>query len=207
MTREDDTEEVRRHWEGVYRETPLQELPWEEGQPSAELVELIESGIVEKGAALDICCGSGNNAIYLAKQGFSCHGIDISPTAISYARKKANGEGVSCQLISGNAAQLSYADNSFTLVFDRGCFHSMSPQERQAYIRGVHRVLRPGGKYQLLCFSSRSHRDYQPPYSFSPRDIKHYFSALFYIRHIKEFSHQAEGARYCFLSVLMEKKS
>lgn len=206
MARENDTEEVRRHWDGVYRETPLQELPWEEGQPSAELVDLIESGVVEKGPALDICCGSGNNAIYLAKQGFSCHGIDISPTAIRYAQQKAKDEGVSCQLIPGNAIQLPYADNSFTLVFDRGCFHSMSPQERQAYVRGVHRVLRHEGKYQLLCFSSRSHRDYQPPYSFSPRDLKRYFSTLFHIRHIKEFSLPVEGTRHYFLSVLMEKK-
>ncbi len=199
------TEEIRRQWDSIYRERSLDELPWEEGKPSAVLVALIESGVVEKGAALDICCGSGENAIYLARHGFSCHGIDISPTAIGYARNKAAREAVSCQLVPGNAIQLPYPDNHFTLVFDRGCFHSISPKGRKAYIRGVHRVLKIEGKYQLLCFSSKDHPSRQPPYSFSPEDIKRYFSRLFKISYIKELSHKVRGGRSFHLSVLMEK--
>lgn len=198
-------DESRRHWERVYRETPLPQLPWEEDKPAAELVKLIESGVVEKGATLDICCGSGSNAIYLAQQGYASYGIDISPTAIGYARKKAVRAGVSCQLVSGDATRLPYPDGGFSLVFDRGCFHVASPDERQAFIRGVHRVLKSGGKYQLICFSSRDHRVSQAPYHFSPEDIRHYFSPLFKIHHIKELSHRAEGGKHYFLSVLMEK--
>ena len=141
MMNEDKTEQAQ-HWESVYRQTPLAELPWEEGKPSAELVKLVESGAVEKGPALDICCGSGNNAIYLAQQGFTCYGIDISPTAVSYARKKATKEGATCSLTAGNALDLPYPDNTFTLVFDRGCFHSQAPEPRERFIKGVYRVLK-----------------------------------------------------------------
>jgi len=183
----------------------LEELPWEEGKPSAELVALIESGIVEKGAALDICCGSGENAVYLAKQGFSCYGIDISATAINYAREKAAREAISCQLVPGNAIKLPYPDNNFTLVFDRGCFHSIPPRDRKTFIKGVHRVLKPTGKYLLLCFSSKDHRSYQAPYSFSPKDIQRYFSSLFQIHYIKKLSREVRGAKHYLLSILMEK--
>lgn len=199
-----NTDDTRQRWEGIYQGSPLEELPWEEGQPAAELMALIESGVVEQGAVLDICCGSGNNAIYLAKQGFTCHGIDISPTAIKYAGQKASKEGVSCKLVTGNVLQLPYPDNTFTLVFDRGCFHSIQPQDRQAFVQGVYRVLKPSGKYQLICFSTKDHT-YGPPYAFSPKDIWRYFLSFFKIHHIKELSHVRNHSRSYFLSVLMEK--
>ena len=198
------SESISQRWEDIYQGTSLKDLPWEEGKPSAQLVELIESGTVEKGAALDVCCGSGNNAIYLASRGFFCYGIDISPTAIGYAREKAAAEGKKCDLTTGNALQLPYMDDTFTLVFDRGCFHSMQPRERRVYAHSIFRVLKPSGNYLLQCFSSKDHA-YGPPYGFSPEEIELYFAGLFDIVHIKEFSAGKNGAESHFLTVLMEK--
>jgi len=196
--------DTERRWEDIYRGSPLEELPWEEGRPAAELVTLIESGLVEKGAALEICCGSGNNAVYLAKQGFTIHGIDISPTAISHARKKATEEGVKCELVTGNTLQLPYPDSTFTLVFDRGCFHSIAPHDRQTFVKSVYRVLKPTGKYQLICFSSRDHRS-GPPYTFSPKDLRRNFLPFFKILYIKELCKIMNTSKSYFLSALMEK--
>ena len=195
------------HWNRIYRKIPPEALPWEEDRPSAELVAPIGSGVVEKGAVLDICCGTANNAIYLAQHDYTCYGIDISPAAIDYARAKVAREGASCQLSAGNALELPYPDNTFTLVFDRGCFRSMAPRYRKAFIHGVHRVLKPRGKYQLLWFSSKDHPSLGIPYSFSPDDIKRYFSKLFEIRYTWEIFRQVHGERHYFLSVLMEKPS
>jgi ubiquinone/menaquinone biosynthesis C-methylase UbiE len=201
----DRTEQTRKRWESIYQGSPPGELPWEEGRPSPELVELIESGVVEKGAALDICCGSGNNAVYLVQQGFSCYGIDISPSAIGYAQEKASKAGVKCELVPGNVLHLPYPDGFFTLVFDRGCFHSIASSDRENYIRGVHRVLQTGGKYQLQCFSSRGGRHTGVPYSFTRQEIRRYFSPLFKIHHIRELVRDLYGVKHYFLSALMEK--
>ena len=192
-------------WDRVYRENLLEELPWEEQKPSSELVALIESGVVENGSVLDICCGSANNAVYLARLGYTCYGIDISAVAIKYARAKVRKEGVACNLTTGNVIKLPYADNMFTLVFDRGCFHSLPPDERDTFIRGVYRVLKTGGKYQLICFSSRDHRSISTPYSFSTKDIESYFTPFFKILHIKELSSEKKEIAHYFLSALMEK--
>jgi ubiquinone/menaquinone biosynthesis C-methylase UbiE len=202
-----DGEKIQRSWESVYKKGPLEQLPWEEGRPSAELVGLIQSGIIERGAVLEVCCGSGTNAIYLAKHGFTSYGIDISPTAIAYAQDKAAQEAVNCNLIQGDATRLPYPDNAFTLVFDRGCFHSIQTRKRKSFIGGIHRVLIPGGKYQLLCFSSKDHLSLGAPYSFSPKDIRRYFSPKFKIHHIKELATGRNGVKHYFLSVLMEKTS
>ena len=202
-----ETEDIKRRWDRIYQKIPLESIPWEEGKPSPQLVELIQSGLVEKGPVLDICSGSGNNAVYLAEQGFTCFGIDISPTAISYARRKAAEASVTCELTAGNAITLPYPDESFTLVFDRGCFHSISPGKRKTFIRGIHRVLKQGGKYQLICFSSKDHPAYGVPYSFSPKEIRELFSPLFVIHYIRELPTGTHGFRDYFLSVLMEKQS
>lgn len=202
----DKSSQIQQRWESVYRERPLKELPWEEDRPSAELVALIESGFVEKGNALDICCGSANNAIYLAQKGFKSFAIDISPTAISYAREKASRGKVGCELATGNARQLPYHDESFTLIFDRGCFHSFAPRERKDFIKGVHRVLKPGGKYQLICWSLHGCRSAAgPPYAFSPQDIRRHFSSLFRIHSINEVTRDTGNNKRYLLSVLMEK--
>jgi ubiquinone/menaquinone biosynthesis C-methylase UbiE len=205
MVEANKTEETRRHWEQIYQDRPLWEVPWEEGQPSAELVALINSGVVEKGAALDICCGSGNNAIFLAQQGFTCYGIDISSTAVDYARERAARENVTCQLSPGNVLALPYEEDSFTLVFDRGCWHTISPDDRETFIGGIYRVLRMGGKYQLLCFSTKDHPSRDIPYSFAPKEIRHSFSPWFKIHRIKEIARREESSPGYFLSALMEK--
>ncbi len=200
-------EEIRERWDSMYRTSAPEELPWDENKPNEELVQLINSGQIEKGAVLDICSGTGNNAIFLAEKGYPCYGIDISPTAVKYAQQKAQNQGVSCDFSQGNASRLDYPEAHFTLVFDRGCFHSISAKNRASFIKGIHRILKSHGKYLLLCFSTKDHPDTGLPHSFSSGDIERIFSKLFKIKQIKEFVHEAKGTRRIFLEVLLEKLS
>jgi len=196
---------ARERWDKIYREVPPEDIPWDEGQPSDILVDLVRQGKVKKGAALDICCGTGHNTLFLAQEGFQVAGIDISPTAVSAARERCQQAGVSCQLEPGNAVRLPYPDNSFDLVFDRGCFHHIPPQEREAFIQGVRRVLKEGGKYQLICFSNK---DQWAPQSFSREQIRELFSPLFLIESLKAVTFRESSSRATrhFYSALMEKK-
>lgn len=198
--------EAKSQWESYYRRCPFKELPWGEGRPSPQMVELIRSGLIEKGTALDMGTGSGDNAIYLAQQGFACYGIDISETAIRRAAEKTGQAGVTCEFTAGNATELPYADNTFNLVFDRGCFHSIPLQKRKAFIEGVHRVLKPGGKYLLICFGKISNRRFESPFLLSSEDIQSLFVPLFEIDYIKEIPDGRHGFGGLFLSVLMEKR-
>lgn len=196
-------ERAASNWEEVYRRMPLKDIPWEEGKPFSELVRLIESGVVDKGPALDICCGSANNAIYLAKHGFDCYGTDISPTAIGYAHDKASLAGVSCELHAGDAVHLTYPDSMFTLVFDRGCFHSIPLADREEFIRGLYRVMKPGGKYLMICFSASDPRAHA--HAFSEKEIRGYFTPLFRVLSLKEIPGSDADKEHLFLSALMEK--
>jgi methylase of polypeptide subunit release factors len=62
------------------------------------IVALVESGRVKPCKAIDLGCGAGNYATYLAGRGFEITGIDNSPTAIRIARENANKKGVKDEL-------------------------------------------------------------------------------------------------------------
>lgn len=201
----EEEQEAKRLWEGHYRQSSTCGIPWGEDRPSAQLVELVESSSGNRGLALDMGTGSGDNAIYLAQHGFGCSGLDISETAVRRARDKAARVGVFCEFTVADATRLPYADNTFALVFDRGCFHSISLQQRGGFVNGVHRVLKPRGKYLLICFGIRSHRRFDSPLLLSSEDIRGLFAPFFKINRIEEIADGRTGVGSHLLCALLEK--
>lgn len=143
-------------WDLVYRRYPREVLPWELGKPREVLVELVDGGILRKGKALDVCCGLGTNAIYLAKKGFQVTAIDISQKAIEYAMKKAEAEKVTIRFMVRNFLELPFEGEEFDFVFDMGCFHHVELEDRDTFIDGIRRVLRVGHLYLMVCFSNKN---------------------------------------------------
>ncbi len=191
-----------KEWNDIYETTPLEKIPWHSEEPAEYLVELVENGMV-KGPVLDICCGAGNNAVYLAKRGFRVYGIDISEKAIELAKERARRENAKCDFIIGDVNNLPYPDKKFNFIFDRGCFHHIPKELKKKFVDGIVRVLRKGGKYQLNCFSEKD------PYfdGLSNEEIKNYFSKDFEIKSIKDIKFKEKnGLNRYFYSVLMVKR-
>lgn len=191
-------------WDRIYRRYPLEALPWELGRPRKVLVELVEKGLIKRGKALDICCGAGTNALYLTKKGFQVTGIDISSKAIEYAKEKARKANARTRFQVQNFLNLPFEDEEFDFVFDMGCFHHVKVKDRSTFIRGIHRVLKKGGSYLMVCFSYRN----GPAWNhFTKEQIIQLFSNHFKIKNIEHIA-SVEGDRYIryFYSVLMEKK-
>ncbi len=191
-------------WDQIYRRYPLEALPWELGRPRKVLVKLVEKGVIKKGKALDICCGAGTNALYLAKKGFKVTGIDISSKAIEYAKEKARKANARIQFQVQDFLKLPFENEMFDFVFDLGCFHHVKVGDRDTFIRGVHRVLKKGGSYLMICFSYRN----GPAWNhFTEEQIMQLFSDRFRIQNLEHIA-SVEGDGYVryFYSVLMEKK-
>ena len=74
---------MARDWDQHYA---AGETPWDTGNPDPELVRLVESGRVPRGRALDVGCGTGTNARYLASKGCEVVGVDVSRVAIEQAK-------------------------------------------------------------------------------------------------------------------------
>lgn len=135
--------------------------PWDTGITPPELVELVEGGVAPPGRALDIGCGTGTNAVYLAQHGFEVVGTDVAWLAIRKARRKAREAGVAATFYASDATKLGapggqLAGEAFDLVLDIGCFHSVASSDRAAYRSMLKRMVRPGGRYLLYAWGPRT---------------------------------------------------
>lgn len=136
-------------WDLMY----LRRAPWDMDAPRPELVDLIECRGLAPGRTIDMGCGTGDNAIYLAGNGFDVVGIDISGRAIAKARRKAATAGAAPRFLEGDVTRLGDFGEPFDLVVDNGCLHSLIDERaRAAYVRGVARLTRAGSHVFLRGF-------------------------------------------------------
>lgn len=110
---------------------------------------------IKGGVALDYCCGNGEVAIAMAKQGASkVYGIDISQVAIDNARELANLEGVGqiCEFAVMDAEHTGFGDSTFDIIHEYGALHHL---DLPAAYCELARILKPGGK--LVCTEALRH--------------------------------------------------
>lgn len=119
------------------------------------LVEIDPDVVSLPKTALDLGCGTGENSIYLAQNGWRVTGIDFAPRALRIARTKAQDGKVSVRFVCADIAQLSAAglETPFTLVGDSGCIHGMNDHDRAVYVRQVNAVTAPGSRLLIVAFT------------------------------------------------------
>lgn len=143
----------REHFVSAYRET----APWDVAGPQPAIVGLEEAGEIGV-SVLDLGCGTGENALYLASRGREAWGLDFAPVAIERAIAKAAERGLAVHFQVGDALKLEELGRDFDTVIDSGLFHTFGDPERPVYVAGLAKVVRPGGRVHILCFS-----DLEPP--------------------------------------------
>jgi 2-polyprenyl-3-methyl-5-hydroxy-6-metoxy-1,4-benzoquinol methylase len=132
--------------------------PWDTKAPKDNVVTWQTQGLVH-GAVLDIGCGLGDNAIYLAKQGFEVTGLDISPTALSTAERRAKDAGVHVTFAVTDSTKLEGFTDAFDTIVDSGMFHCLDDNAKRSYAAAAHRATRPGATLLLSCFSDANPAD------------------------------------------------
>jgi len=147
--------------------------PWDIGRPQATIVRLAEAGEIT-GSVLDVGCGTGENALYLAERGIGENalylaergiqvvGVDAAPVAIERAEAKARDRGIGVEFLVWDAFRLAEFGRIFDTAIDVGLFHSFQDEERPVYAKNLHAVLEPGGRYVMLCWSERNEWGYGP---------------------------------------------
>jgi SAM-dependent methyltransferase len=155
--------------------------PWEDasathGHLIASLLEREESGRQPPfGPLLDLGCGSGYWAVWLARRGWNVVGIDNVPKAVRRARKRAQAAGVDIRFIGGDVTALSVAGvgSGFQFLLDLGCFHGLNDGQRAAMGREVSMVAAPGAT--LLELTWKPARRGPLPRGASPLDLENAF--------------------------------
>ena len=165
MARKGSSSRVRAQWRATYEQTGYQDLPWFDPDPSPQVVSAVSERFLRPGSAvLDVGCGAGSNVLYLARQGYESHGIDLSPGAVSAANERAGKEGLTVDVREGDVLDLRFPAGRFGGAIDNGCFHTLPPRRRRAYALELARVLSPGGALVLSWIGRESTLLRGPPH-------------------------------------------
>jgi SAM-dependent methyltransferase len=134
-------------WDGFYADR-AKPCPFFVDEPDESLVELC--GWLPPGRALELGCGNGRNAAFLARRGWRVDAVDASSTALAWARERCAGLDVRFQQRSIFDADVE--PGAHDLVYDSGMLHHLPPHRRPDHVALVDRALAPGGHLGLVCF-------------------------------------------------------
>ncbi|MHC4160261.1 MAG: class I SAM-dependent methyltransferase [Planctomycetota bacterium] len=205
-------------FDDIYKDMSLDEIPWNLETSPELLAELVDTGKVRPCKAIDLGCGAGNYAVYLAARGFDVTGVDFSPTAIKIAKENAKTKGVKCDFLAADVLdQLGDIDQTWDFAYGWGLLHHIFPDQRQKYVENVYRILNPKGKYLSLCFSQKDtgfegsgkyrKTDIGSVIYFSSEDeLRKLFKPYFQIIDLRTVQISGKFESHIFNYVFMEKK-
>jgi cyclopropane fatty-acyl-phospholipid synthase-like methyltransferase len=202
----------------IYQKIPLDKIPWNSETPPDILVNLVQRGKIRPCKAIDLGCGAGNYAIYLAGQGFDVTGVDSSKTAIQIATENAHKQGIKCRFIVADLiGDLQEVKETFDFAYDWELLHHIFPEDRETYVQHVHSILNPGGSYLSVSFSEtdpqfggsgkyRSTPIGTTLYFSSESELQGLFSPYFVIRNLKTIKVSGKYGPHRAVCVLSQRR-
>ena len=147
-------------WDAIYRRgTP----PWDSGRPSAELVRMVRDGVIQPCSVLELGCGTGADAIFLAQQKFDVTAVEASAIALERARNRAEQEDALLRFVLADVFEFAREAEQFDLVFDGGFYHFIRRTQLDRFLDLLWRVTQPGSLYLTLAGDVRKAAGDGPP--------------------------------------------
>jgi 2-polyprenyl-3-methyl-5-hydroxy-6-metoxy-1,4-benzoquinol methylase len=138
----------REEWDRRYAGS---ELLWT-GKPNRFLIA--EAGDLPPGRALDLACGEGRNAIWLAEQGWQVTGVDFSEVALEKARRLAEARGVDAEWVAADLLEYRPERRGYDLVI--AFYLQVSDPQRRQILRAAGDAVAAGGTLLVVAHDSRN---------------------------------------------------
>lgn len=130
--------------------------------------------LLEGGRALDLACGAGANALFLAEHGYRVDAIDLSEVALGIAQTEGRRRGVSVNWIQAAAASLPLSGPAYDCIV---VFRFLD----RDVLRELPKLLNPGGLLFYESFNIRrleSRPDFNPAYLLNLGELEDWFAGL-----------------------------
>jgi methyl halide transferase len=181
-------------------------IPWDSGKPSEELVRHLDAGKLAGKTVLEIGCGTGTNAIEMARRGFNVTAVDYVEQAIDAARAKANSAKVNIDFRVADVLKTDLG-GPYDILFDRGVYHHLRTVDLKAFQEFLKRVTRSGSRWLSLAGNAKEKMDPGPPVV-TEDEIRSELGSLFEIAELREFRFTTDqnDLRPLAWSILMQRK-
>ncbi|WP_428951372.1 class I SAM-dependent methyltransferase [Streptomyces sp. cg35] len=193
-------------WDRFYADRN-RDIPFFVDKPDENLASHLDEGPLrpEGHRALDLGCGPGRNAVYLAARGYDVDAVDQSATAVTWGRERAAASGVDVRFHQGDLFDVPLPHSTYDLVYDSGCLHHLPPHRRVSYLALLDRVLAPGGHFGLTCFAAGAMGSEVPDeelyrtgdlgggLAYAPDELRHLFGELTEVE-IRPMADRGEGS-------------
>ena len=177
-------------WEGLYASGGD---GWDLGQAAPPLRDFIDTTPLPGGRVAVPGCGRGHDARFLARRGYAVVGFDFSPAAVTAARALAKRERVDVDFEQRDIFTLGgeYA-RAFDGVWEYTCFCAIDPARRDAYVRTMGAILKPGG-WLLACFFPMRRIAAGPPFPVSRAEVQRRLGPRFRVERAQPPIRSARG--------------
>ncbi|NQU34712.1 MAG: class I SAM-dependent methyltransferase [Bacteroidetes bacterium] len=139
--------------------------PWVHKEADFNLVNMVENWPINPCRTLELGCGTGTDAIWLAENGFEVTAIDGSPIAIDIAKKAAQENNIDCNFKVIDFVSDEMKESPYDFIFDRGFFHSFdTDSDRKLIAEKAAGLLSERGMWlTLMANADAPPRDSGPP--------------------------------------------
>ena len=145
---------------------------WELGRPAPPLADFLDTTPPAHGRVAVPGSGRGHDARLLATRGYEVTGFDFAPAALAAARALATRERVAVSFEDRDVFALGReCPNAFDGVWEYTCYCAIDPARRDAYVRTIAAILKPGG-WLLACFFPMRRVAAGPPFPVSEAEVR-----------------------------------
>ncbi len=182
------------------------ETPWDSGTPSEELLRILDAGKLKGKTVLEIGCGTGTNAVELARRGFQVTAVDLVDQAIKTARNRARAAKVTVDFRVADVLQDDLG-GPYDVLFDCGVYHCLRSEDLERLQGFLRKATRADSWWLSLAGNAKEDTDPGPPVV-SEDEIRAELGSLFDIVELREFrfTTNRSDSRPLAWSVLMRRK-
>ena len=158
--------DVKRYWSTHVNDIEVIKAPIGSAEFLEELIryryekmpylrDIVTSGSLQGKHILEVGCGPGVDLVHLASVGGRVTAVDLTPEAVSLARRHLEVRGLrNATVQESNAERLPFDEGTFDVVYSHGVLHHTV--DTQSAIDEVWRVLKPGGEAIIMLYHRHS---------------------------------------------------